>query len=168
MKNYKFTTYKDKSGWTRYRTKIKCPNCKKIRWVDYRNIKKSKSFTGKCLYCSKKYGKEHPNWKGGKYQTGHGYIMILLDKNDKFYKMADKRGYVYEHRYILAKKLNRMLKKYEHVHHLNGIKNDNRKENLELVNGTEHCLITKMQQRIIELENIIKEKEVNESVFTNS
>ena len=67
--------------------------------------------------------------------------------------MADSRNYVYEHRYIIAKKLGRPLKKYEVVHHLNGIKDDNREENLELLNTRyKHYLITKMEIRIRQLE----------------
>ena len=45
-------------------------------------------------------------------------------------KVEDK--WVPEHRVIMQNKLNRSLQKHESVHHINGVRDDNREENLEL------------------------------------
>ena len=46
--------------------------------------------------------------------------------------MANKRGRIYKHRYVMSEFLGRPLLKSEIVHHKNGNIHDNRIENLEL------------------------------------
>lgn len=70
---------------------------------------------------------KHPCWKGGRYQESSGYIRIL----DSDHPHADKSGYVLEHLAVMSESLGRALFEGETVHHKNGIKDDNRLENLE-------------------------------------
>lgn len=86
-------------------------------------------------------------WKGKKY-SGSGYIYILLSLGDPMYSMANKkRGYVPEHRLVMARYLGRCLLKSEVVHHKNGIRDDNRLENLELFSPGKHSVLSNICHR---------------------
>lgn len=58
----------------------------------------------------------------------HGYVMI----SGIGHPNAEKGGRIREHILIMANHLGRPLKKHENVHHKNGVRDDNRLENLEL------------------------------------
>lgn len=73
-------------------------------------------------------------WKGGKYTDKDGYIRILQPGHPA----ATQIGYVLEHRLVMERKIGRFLRSTEVVHHINGIRNDNRIENLELMGKSEH------------------------------
>jgi len=67
-----------------------------------------------------------PNGSGHK--EPHGYIYITKMRHPN----AQKHGRIYEHTFVMSEYLGRSLIKGESVHHKNGIRDDNRIENLEL------------------------------------
>jgi hypothetical protein len=69
-------------------------------------------------------GKLNWNWKGGRYKDGYGYIMLACPN--------EKSGRRREHLVVMEEFLGRRLLTTERVHHKNGIKSDNRLENLQL------------------------------------
>ena len=79
-------------------------------------------------------GCKSPSWKGGKKKNNYGYVLIMK----KDHPSCDSSGYVLEHRVIMEEYIGRYLEKDEIVHHKNGIKDDNRIENLELLKWGEH------------------------------
>lgn len=106
-------------------------------------------------------GEKHPRFKG--YRRMHaGYVMVKLPDDHPFRCMASARdGYVLEHRLVVAMQLGRPLFKWEVVHHLNGIKDDNRIENLERYPKQAQHLVTQ-RLNALEKENTALRAEVTE------
>ncbi len=122
-----------------------CIDCGKERWVQWVKGQPNKL---RCLNCALKnyhpIGELNPAWKGGRKMIVGGYIQEWISPNDFFRPMADCRGYVMEHRLVMARNLGRCLQPWEKVHH-KGIrytdiknKSDNLEDNLELTTLGSH------------------------------
>jgi HNH endonuclease len=85
--------------------------------------KKNRIFSDEDLKCAP---------KGSGTLTRHGYRQIMM----KNHPNSRRGGSMFEHVFVMAQYLGRSLRKGETVHHKNGIKNDNRIENLELWSGS--------------------------------
>ncbi len=117
---------------------VECPKCHQPRWRNLwqHNHKK----TDICRPCWFKEtdrwrwmrGPKNPNWRGGKKVNKDGYTRIWLSATDPYYPMANRENYIMEHRLVMAKHLGRLLVRGELVHHINGVRDDNRIENLRL------------------------------------
>lgn len=78
-------------------------------------------------------GEKHPKFKGTKRHGGYVYIFYPNHPN------SDREGYVKRANLIMEEKIGRYLTKEEIVHHINGIRDDDRIENLMLFkNNNEH------------------------------
>lgn len=60
--------------------------------------------------------------------TSGGYVLIKVPNHSA----ANKVGWALEHRVLMSNHLGRPLEQHEYVHHINGVKDDNRLVNLEL------------------------------------
>lgn len=76
---------------------------------------------------------EHPSWKGGIVKAG-GYVLVRMPDHPH----AMMHGYVKRSHLVAEQKYGRWPAEGENVHHLNGIKDDDRPENLELMAAGEH------------------------------
>jgi DNA-binding CsgD family transcriptional regulator len=84
---------------------------------------------------TKRAGRLHAMWKGGKTKTAQGYTQCMVSVDDEMAPMRSRSGYVLEHRLVVARAMGRPLKPSETVHHINGDKADNSLENLQLRQG---------------------------------
>ena len=81
-------------------------------------------------------GSKHPKWKGGQFKDTDNYIYIWQSSHPR----ANCRGYILRSHLVMEKMIGRILKLKEIVHHKNGIKDDDRPENLQLfANQSEHA-----------------------------
>lgn len=88
-------------------------------------------------------GKKGPlssSWKGGRYSTARDkYVYVYAPDHPHAVKATNGvGGYVLEHRLVMEKIIGRYLHPDEDVNHRNGIKDDNRPENLRLVSHFAH------------------------------
>jgi len=117
-----------------------CSGCGKGRWVPLVDDKPRHQVCRACIWRVRTYAKGvgHSNWHGGRFKNSTGYVWVYVPPDDFFRPMANHHSYVPEHRLVMAKHLGRCLHKWEQVHHKNGIKEDNRLENLELTMNSFH------------------------------
>lgn len=98
------------------RCSLKCRNTS-ISWKKCRSLN------------AKKYiGNKNPHWKGGRGNTGKGYIWIY----SPYHPFKNRQNQVLEHRLVMEKHIKRFLLPQEVVHHINGNKQDNNLKNLKI------------------------------------
>lgn len=130
--------------------KIKCFNCGKEITLKPSRLKRSKRnyCSQKCHYIDRKeYLKNcgNPRWSGGRRMDVNGYILIYKPDHPH----CQIRGYIFEHRLVMEKKIGRYLDQEEIVHHkgikypMNDVRNKshNIEKNLELISKKQHSLI---------------------------
>jgi hypothetical protein len=98
-----------------------------LKFINGHVSRVSNPMSGRC-------GSANPNYKAGKYTNQDGYVMILIPG-------PGRSRYIAEHIQVMQEHLGRDLLPDEVVHHINRIKDDNRIENLRLMNRDEHSLL---------------------------
>lgn len=79
-------------------------------------------------------GPRNPAWRGGRH-FNEGYWRVWITEDHPLAAMRNHRGYLPEHRLVMAEALGRPLGSNETVHHINGDRADNRLGNLQLRQG---------------------------------
>ena len=83
-------------------------------------------------------GEGNGRWKGGEFKDKDGYILVKCPDHP----FANFHGYVKKHRLIYEQYYNCCLLPWIEIHHINGIKDDNRIENLLPLSKRDHAIIT--------------------------
>jgi HNH endonuclease len=88
---------------------------------------------------SRAHGEKSPNWKGGRHRDSRGYVLVRAP----WHPHAMSGGYVLEHRLVVEQHWGAyFLEPEEVVHHKNGVKDDNRFENLQVLpSNAAHSLL---------------------------
>jgi len=109
-----------------------CPSCG-ATFMRFR-----RAFGRMCKKCcirniTHRNGPLNPRWSGGRFYDKKGYVLVYSPNHPRAHNK-----HVLEHILIAERMLNRSLMSNEIVHHVNGIKSDNRPENLHIMDRAEH------------------------------
>ena len=140
---------KDYYNLSKEKLNKRCKECNKLISIKATFSKSCCQKGGRNYQFGRKYEKT-TNWAGGRNKNTDGYILIYKPEHPSY-----KKNYVPEHRLNMEEKIGRYLIDEEIVHHINGIRDDNRIENLELW-STNHPKGQKVEDKIKWCINFLK------------
>lgn len=101
---------------------------------------------------------KHHAWKGDNYRTknSYGYVLVRIPKDYPYHECYKRKGEILEHILIWEQEHNQELPRGWNIHHINGIKDDNRPENLIAIPGSKHTKkhISLTHKRIQHIQNL--------------
>lgn len=98
---------------------------------------KTHSSHGLCQTHYSRFRRGEVNWSrpirvpAGRSRDAKGYVYVRIPDGHPIFTRRAQR-YIPEHRFVMSEHLGRVLLATENVHHVNGIRDDNRLSNLEL------------------------------------
>ncbi len=146
--------------WKQYMWVV-CPKCGKERWAQAKRGNPDHILCVDCYNNHRPRGQDNKNWKGGR-SIDRGYVLIHAPEHPY---VRSKRGIVYEHILVWEQVHNMPVPEDCQIHHINGVRSDNRPKNLVCITSSEHAKISSEHlksltqvrlQRIRELEMEIK------------
>jgi endogenous inhibitor of DNA gyrase (YacG/DUF329 family) len=121
--------------WRVTKVEVTCPRCG-VAFKVHKYRESMKPYCSRRCAQKKATGDKAIRWSGGRTINERGYVMVYAPSHPN---VQSVRGiYVLEHRLVASQKLGRPLEAKEVVHHVNGDKQDNRPENLEVMTQGEH------------------------------
>lgn len=108
----------------------------------YRRLKRARSLgcgvmdvpDGRGKHGKHNTGRDHARWNDGRILSSQGYVLVRVGKS---HPLAHANGYAYEHTLVWVA-AGDTLAEDEMLHHINGDKTDNRWQNLQRMNRSEH------------------------------
>lgn len=110
-----------------------CEQCGKVMRVEHHQLA-TKRFCSKACHSEAK----RLSGPGSLVRRPDGYLAVYYPSHPD----ASRDGRVLQHRLVAEQKYGRRILPTEHVHHLNGVKDDNRPENLEVIQAAAHTRVT--------------------------
>ncbi len=123
------------SGAAKKLRDISCPQCKKFFKPRLSNSQFCSRQCAGTFLLKGKTGSLSRFWKGGIHRRKLG---VRRNQPSGYIEIWDGNRWIGEHRQIMEKVEGRKLKRSEHVHHINGKRDDNRIENLVVLTISQH------------------------------
>lgn len=120
---------------------------------------KDNGYLPRAAYKRNQLGENNSYWRGGKSISSHGYVYIKSPGHPRANNSGD---YVFEHIIVAEDVLGRFLTNEEVVHHINGMKTDNRVCNLYLTTKSEHTRMHNLGVSHDVVSNLLIGEDVNE------
>ena len=109
-------------------TYLLCVRCRNSQKLTAYNLLQNPNNQKGHKFPNRRRGRDKRRDTYSKKETTQGYVKVRVPNHPDAW--AD--GYILEHRIVMEQMIGRRLLSTEQVHHRNGIRNDNRPENLEL------------------------------------